>query len=83
MKDTEDQLGVPLAGYAVKVTDTYFLIGLSAVDSEQQHNIELLKKRPWFDMPIVFNDGRRAILAVEKGVPGDRILTAAFAGWKQ
>jgi hypothetical protein len=83
MKSTEDQLGEPLAGYAVKVTDTYFLIGLSAVDSEQQHNIALLKAKPWFDMPVVFNDGRRAILAVEKGVPGDRVLTDAFAAWKQ
>jgi hypothetical protein len=83
MKDTEDQLGVPLNGYAVKVTDTYFLIGLSAVDSEMQRNLALLKNRPWFDMPIVYNDGRRAILAVEKGVPGDRILTEAFAAWKQ
>jgi hypothetical protein len=82
MKETEQTRGVPLAGLAVKVTDGYFLIGLSAVDSEMQRNISLLKS-PWFDVPIVYSDGRRAILAVEKGTPGDRAFTAAFAAWKQ
>jgi hypothetical protein len=83
MKETEELRGVPLAGTAVKVTEGYFLIGLSAVDSEMQRNIALLKGRPWFDVPIVYNDGRRAILAVEKGNPGDRAFTAAFTAWKQ
>jgi hypothetical protein len=83
MKETEQTRGVPLAGLAVKVTDGYFLIGLSAVDSEMQRNISLLKDRPWFDVPIVYTDGRRAILAVEKGTPGDRAFNAAFAAWKQ
>ncbi len=32
MKASEQARGVPLAGLAVKVTDGYFLIGLSAVD---------------------------------------------------
>ena len=48
-----------------------------------QRNIELLKTRPWFDVPIVYTDGRRAILAVEKGNPGDRAFNDAFAAWKQ
>jgi hypothetical protein len=83
MKETEDKLGVPLAGYSVKVTEGYFLLGLTATESDQQRNIALLKDRPWFDIPIVYNDGRRAILAVEKGIPGDRVFKGAFAAWKQ
>jgi hypothetical protein len=83
MKESEQTRGMPLAGLAVKVTDGYFLIGLSAVDSEMQRNIQLLKEQPWFDVPLVYNDGRRAILAVEKGTPGERALNAAFAAWKQ
>jgi hypothetical protein len=83
MKDSEQTRGMPLAGLAVKVTDGYFLIGLSATDSEMQRNIQLLKDQPWFDVPLVYNDGRRAILAVEKGTPGERALNAAFAAWKQ
>jgi hypothetical protein len=83
MKENEQTRGVPLSGLAVKVTDGYFLIGLSAVDSEMQRNIALLKDRPWFDVPIVYTDGRRAILAVEKGTPGERAFSTAFTAWKQ
>jgi hypothetical protein len=83
MKENEQNRGVPLAGLAVRVTDGYFLIGLSANDTEMQRNIALLKDRPWFDVPIVYADGRRAILAVEKGTPGDRAFAQAFQAWKQ
>lgn len=81
MKDSEQARGVPLAGLAVKVTNGFFLIGLSAVDADVQRNIELLKERPWFDIPIVYNNGGRAILAMEKGPPGDRAFADAFAAW--
>ena len=46
MKQNEQARGVPLAGLAVKVTNGYFLIGLSAVDVDLQRNLELLKERP-------------------------------------
>jgi hypothetical protein len=83
MKEAEQTRGVPLAGLAVKVTNGFFLIGLSAVESDMQRNIQLLKERRWFDVPIVYTDGRRAILAVEKGNPGERVFNDAFAAWKQ
>jgi hypothetical protein len=81
MKESEQARGVPLAGLAVKVTNGFFLIGLSAVDADLQRNMQLLKERPWFDIPIVYNNGGRAILALEKGPPGDRAFADAFAAW--
>ena len=81
MKDSEQARGIPLAGLAVKVTNGFFLIGLSAVNADVQRNIQLLKDRPWFDIPIVYNNGGRAILALEKGPPGDRAFADAFAAW--
>jgi hypothetical protein len=81
MKESEQARGTPLAGLAVKVTNGFFLIGLSAVDADLQRNIQLLKQRPWFDIPIVYNNGGRAILALEKGQPGDRAFADAFAAW--
>ena len=41
MKQNEQARGVPLAGLAVKVTNGYFLIGLSAVDVDLQRNIAI------------------------------------------
>jgi hypothetical protein len=81
MKQAEQTRGVPLAGLAVKVTTGFFLIGLSAVDADMQRNVQLLKDRQWFDIPVVYNDGRRAILAIEKGTPGERAFSDAFAAW--
>ncbi len=83
MKQAESTRGVPLAGLAVKVTTNFFLIGLSSVDAEMQRNIQMLKERSWFDIPIVYNDGKRAIIAIEKGTPGDRTFADAFAAWGQ
>jgi len=83
MKQAEQTRGTPLAGLAVKVTNGFFLIGLSAVESDLQRNIQLLKERSWFDIPIVYANNRRAILAVEKGTPGEKAFAEAFAAWKQ
>jgi hypothetical protein len=67
----------------VKVTNGYFLIGLSAVDIDMQRNVEFLKTRDWFDIPIVYTNGKRAILAMEKGTPGARAFEEAFRAWGQ
>jgi len=83
MKQAEQTRGTPLAGLAVKVTNGFFLIGLSAVESDLQRNIALLKERSWFDIPIVYANNRRAILAIEKGTPGEKAFAEAFAAWKQ
>jgi hypothetical protein len=83
MKQAEQTRGVPLAGLAVKVTNGYYLIGLSSVDADKERNLQLLKERGWFDIPVVYNNNRRAILAMEKGTPGDRAFAEAFKAWKQ
>jgi hypothetical protein len=83
MKQAEQARGTPLAGLAVKVTNGFFLIGLSAVDADKQRNLQLLKDQEWFDIPIVYTNGGRAILAVEKGPPGDRAFNDAFNAWSK
>ena len=83
MKQAEETQGTALAGLAIKVTTGYFLIGLSATPAERDRNIQLLKDRPWFEMPIVYTNNRRAILAVEKGTPGDNAFKQAFAVWEK
>ena len=81
MKSNEQTRGTPLAGLAVKVTDGFFLIGLSNVDTDRARNLQLLKERSWFDIPLVYANQRRAIIAMEKGAPGERAFTDAFAAW--
>lgn len=81
MKDSEEVRGMPLAGLAVKVTNGFFLIGLNAADAEMQRNVQLLKERSWFDILVVYANGGRAILTMEKGPAGERAFADAFAAW--
>ena len=66
MKANEQARGAPLAALSVKVDDTHFLIGLSAVPKDASNNSLLIRSRAWMDIPIVYATQRRAILAVEK-----------------
>ena len=83
MKSNEQARGTPLAGLAVKVTDGFFLVGLSNVDADRSRNMQLLKERSWFDVPLVYVNQRRAIIAIEKGAPGERAFNDAFAAWDE
>jgi hypothetical protein len=74
MKQAEQTRGTPLAGLAVKVTPGFYLIGLSNAETDKDRNLQLLKERGWFDIPVVYNNNRRAILALEKGTPGERVF---------
>jgi hypothetical protein len=81
MKSNEQARGTPLKGLTVKVTDGFFLDGLSNVSVDRAHNVQLLKERSWFDIPLVYVNQRRAIIAIEKGVPGERAFKDAFTAW--
>ncbi len=82
MKSDEQSHATALAGLAVKVREGFFLVGLSNVDADRQHNIQLLNERSWFDIPIVYKNKRRAILALEKGQSGEAVFTQALAAWQ-
>jgi hypothetical protein len=83
MKQAEHTRGVPLAGLAVKIAPGFYLIGLSNVEADKDRNIQFLKEQSWFVIPVVYNNNRRAILALEKGAPGERAFADAFIAWKQ
>jgi hypothetical protein len=81
MKQEETARGVPLAARAAKVDANFFIVGLSSVDTDMRRNIPLLKERSWLDIPIVYDDGKRVIIAIEKGLSGERVFSDAFAAW--
>lgn len=70
LKEAENKRGSPTRGRSVKVTPNYFLIGLSRAEGDSKRNQQLLSQRDWFDIPIVWEDGGRAILAIEKSDSG-------------
>ena len=82
LRQNETQLGTPMAGIAVPVRDNLFLIGLSNLPTDVTRNFELLTQRGWIAFQTRFADGKRALLLVEKGPIGDRVIADAQMAWK-
>lgn len=82
-KETEQAAGNPLLGIPAKIADGFFLIALSDAPNEIETNLQLLARRSWIDIPIVYQSGRRALLSLEKGIPGERVFQEALEAWRQ
>jgi len=80
-KTEENARGVPLAGLPVAVSESVFLVGLSNLPNDVERNIDLIRNRPWIDLPVRYDNGRRAVIALEKGATGDRVIAEAFKSW--
>jgi serine/threonine protein kinase len=81
MKDSEAAPGVPLAGISTRITYDFFLIGLSATEADRERNLQRMKTLNWFEIPIVYANGRRAVVTFEKGASGEKVLAEALAAW--
>ena len=82
LRQNETQIGTPMAGIAVPVRDNIFLIGLSNLPNDVTRNFELLTSRGWIAFQTRFADGKRALILVEKGAVGDRVIADAQMAWK-
>ncbi|MBR0755061.1 hypothetical protein JQ604_22995 [Bradyrhizobium jicamae] len=83
MKSNEAARGTPFASLAVKVTNNVFLIGFSNVEVDRQRNLQMLREKTWFDIPMVDARQRRSIIAIDKGLSGQRAMTTALTAWGQ
>ncbi|MCB8837977.1 hypothetical protein [Aurantimonas sp. VKM B-3413] len=81
LKDTEQARGEPLIGVAGKISDNFFIIALNNLDQAVQNNLSLLQSEQWIDIPLAYASGRRALMSIEKGIPGDRAFKEAIAAW--
>jgi hypothetical protein len=83
LRGAQAQAGNPLSGVSVLITDNYFLVGFFRGASESA-NLELIKRREWFDVPMVLKaNGRIAKLTFEKDANGARVIEDALAAWQQ
>jgi hypothetical protein len=81
-KSEENERGAPLSAITSPLGENLFVSALSRVPVEVERNIELIRSRPWIDIPIRFASGRRAIIAFEKGVSGDQRVAEALRAWQ-
>jgi hypothetical protein len=81
MKPTEEARGDALIGASVKVSPGFFWIALSSLPNEQQRNMALLRERGWIDIPMLYENGKRGILTIEKGTAGENAVESAVSAW--
>lgn len=83
MKATEQARGDPLNGAAAKVADNFFWIALGAGEADRTRNLRMIRERGWIDVPILYENTRRAILTIEKAGAGDQAVADALTAWGQ
>jgi hypothetical protein len=83
MKFTESAQGARLTALSIKITEGSFLIGLSNVEIDRGRNLQLLKERAWFDIPMIYANQHRGILSIEKGFRGEDIFNEAMTAWER
>jgi hypothetical protein len=83
MKDSEQAPGSPVIGIPAKIADGYFLLALNDGKAEIETNTTLLRRQSWIDIPVVYKSGRRALMTLEKGIPGDKVFDDVMNAWEQ
>jgi hypothetical protein len=81
MKSSEQDAGSPLIGIPAKIADGFFLVALNDTKADEDANLTLLRGQDWIDVPVVYKTGRRALLTMEKGIPGEKVFDEALKAW--
>lgn len=82
MKGSEQDAGSPLIGIPAKIADGFFLVALNDTKADEDANLTLLRGQNWIDVPVVYKTGRRALLTMEKGIPGEKVFDEALKAWQ-
>ena len=80
-KDSEQSAGNPLLGIPAKISDGFFLLALTDSKADIEANISMMRGLDWLDIPLVYNSGRRALITLEKGVPGAKAFDEVLNAW--
>jgi len=82
LKGTEEAAGSPLIGIPAKIADGFFLVALNDSKAEIDANMTLLRRESWIDVPVIYKNQRRALITMEKGIPGDKVFDEALKAWQ-
>ncbi|KXF76216.1 hypothetical protein ATN84_15080 [Paramesorhizobium deserti] len=80
-KDTEQAAGSPLIAVPTKIADNIFIVWLNDARTAIDTNMTLMRRQQWIDIPITYRTGRRALITLEKGVPGDKVFDEVLKSW--
>ena len=81
VKDQPNALSPPLRGVMMPLTETASLLALYNTPQDSKANMELLRTRDWFDLPLTYMSNQNALVVFEKGTEGRRVFDEAFRDW--
>jgi hypothetical protein len=81
MKANEQARGEGLVAVPARIDAGYFLIALNNLPQAIETNRKLLTETSWIDVPFAYTNGKRGLIALEKGAIGDKVFKDAFASW--
>ncbi len=80
-KDTEQAPGSPLVAIPAKIADNFFIIAMNDAKTAVDTNMSLIRRQSWIDIPIAYKTGRRALITLEKGLPGEKTFDEVLKSW--
>ncbi|WP_394688081.1 hypothetical protein [Hoeflea sp.] len=80
-KQTEADQGSPLIAVPAKITQDFYMVALNDLPEAAQVNTELMRQRSWIDIPVVYANGRQALITLEKGASGTEVFNQALDAW--
>ena len=81
MKQTEADQGNPLIAVPAKITQDFYMVALNDLAEARDTNTDLLRQRNWIDIPVVYANGRQALITLEKGASGTEVFNQALDAW--
>ncbi|MDF1607973.1 hypothetical protein PZ897_07285 [Hoeflea sp. YIM 152468] len=81
MKQTEADQGNPLIAVPAKITQDFYMVALNDLEEARKTNTDLLRQRNWIDIPVVYANGRQALITLEKGASGTEVFNQALDAW--
>lgn len=82
-KQTEADQGNPLIAVPAKITQDFYMVALNDLEEARQTNTELMRQRSWIDIPVVYANGRQALITLEKGASGTEVFNQALDAWSR
>lgn len=83
LRDETAPTGSELLGAPAAITSDHFIVALAQGQTAEAQNLELLKARPWIDVPLITGDHLLAKITLEKGADGDAAISGALKAWNQ
>ncbi|MDP2734126.1 MAG: hypothetical protein Q8O63_13645, partial [Hoeflea sp.] len=81
MKQTEADQGNPLIAVPAKITQDFYMVALNDLAEARDANVDLMRQRNWIDIPVVYANGRQALITLEKGASGTEVFNQALDAW--